>query len=104
VALYHLAKISEGRIHVDNIDCLCVKLHTLCSSMAIILQEPVMFSGTLHFNLDRFNQHQDYTLWDVLCKCLLGPVVEPNKDGLNTRMEMMGSNYSLSMQQLICLA
>jgi len=104
VALYRLAEISEGRIHVDNIDCSCVNLHTLRSSMAIIPQEPVMFSGTLRFNLDPFNQHQDYALWDVLRKCLLGPVVESNKDGLNAKVEMMGSNYSLGTQQLICLA
>jgi len=104
VALYRLAEISEGRIHVDSIDCSCVKLHTLRSSMAIIPQEPVMFSGTLRFNLDPFNQHNDRELWDVLHKCLLGPVVEANKDGLNAKVEMMGSNYSLGTQQLICLA
>jgi len=104
VALYRLAEISEGRIHVDNIDCSCVKLHKLRTSMAIIPQEPVMFSGTLRFNLDPFNQHSDKALWDVLHKCLLGPVVDANKDGLNAKVELMGSNYSLGTQQLICLA
>jgi len=72
--------------------------------MAIIPQEPVMFSGTLRFNLDPFNQHSDKELWDVLHKCLLGPVVDANKDGLNAKVELMGSNYSLGTQQLICLA
>jgi len=104
VALYRLAEISEGRIHVDEIDCSCVNLHKLRSSMAIIPQEPVMFSGTLRFNLDPFNQHSDKALWDVLQKCLLGPVVDANKDGLNAKVELMGSNYSLGTQQLICLA
>jgi len=72
--------------------------------MAIIPQEPVMFSGMLCFNLDPFNQHNDKALWDVLHKCLLGSVVEANKDGLSAKVEMMGSNYSLGTQQLICLA
>jgi ABC-type multidrug transport system fused ATPase/permease subunit len=104
VALYRLAEISEGRIRVDNVDCSMVNLHKLRSSMAIIPQEPVMFSGTLRYNLDPFNQHTDEALWDVLGKCLLGPVVRANKDGLNARVEMMGSNFSLGTQQLICLA
>ncbi|GAX11414.1 hypothetical protein FisN_22Lh092 [Fistulifera solaris] len=104
VALYRLAEISEGRIRVDNVDCSMVNLHKLRSSMAIIPQEPVMFSGTLRYNLDPFNQHTDDALWDVLGKCLLGPVVRANKDGLNARVEMMGSNFSLGTQQLICLA
>ncbi|GAX23747.1 hypothetical protein FisN_12Hh325 [Fistulifera solaris] len=104
VALYRLAEISEGSIHVDNIDCANVNLHKLRSSMAIIPQEPVMFSGTLRYNLDPFNQHTDEALWDVLKKCLLGPVIESNRDGLNTKVELMGSNFSLGTQQLICLA
>jgi len=29
VVLYRLAEISEGRIHIDSIDCSCVKLHAL---------------------------------------------------------------------------
>jgi ATP-binding cassette subfamily C (CFTR/MRP) protein 1 len=104
VALYRLAEISEGRIHVDSIDCSSVNLNKLRTSMAIIPQEPVMFSGTLRSNLDPFNQHSDKALWDVLHKCLLGPVVDANKDGLYAKVEQMGSNYSLGTQQLICLA
>ena len=104
VALYRLAEISEGKILVDNIDCSCVKLNMLRSSMAIIPQEPVMFGGTLRTNLDPFGEHQDEELLNVLYKCLLGSLVEGNKDGLDAKVDPMGSNYSLGTQQLICLA
>ena len=104
VALYRLAEISKGKIFVDNIDCSCVKLNTLRSSMAIIPQEPVMFGGTLRTNLDPFGEHSDKELLDVLYKCLLGSLVDGNKDGLNAKVDPMGANYSLGTQQLICLA
>jgi ABC-type multidrug transport system fused ATPase/permease subunit len=104
VALYRLAEISEGKIEVDSIDCSFVNLNKLRSSMAIIPQEPVMFGGTLRSNLDPFNQHDDEELLDVLYKCLLGPVMEANEDGLDAKVDLMGSNYSLGTQQLICLA
>ncbi len=104
VALYRLAEISEGRIHVDNMDCSRLRLNTLRSRMAIIPQEPVMFSGTLRSNLDPFSERSDEELWDVLQKCLLGSSLKSNPDGLNAKVEQMGSNFSLGTQQLICLA
>jgi ABC-type multidrug transport system fused ATPase/permease subunit len=104
VALYRLAEIAEGKIEVDSIDCSSVNLNKLRSSMAIIPQEPVMFGGTLRTNLDPFNQRTDEELIDVLYKCLLGPVVEANEDGLDAKVELLGANYSLGTQQLICLA
>jgi ATP-binding cassette, subfamily C (CFTR/MRP), member 1 len=104
VALYRLAKIKRGHIEVDGVDCGNIGLHTLRSSMAIIPQEPVMFGGTLRSNLDPFDEHNDEELMDVLNKCLLGPMVKASPDGLFTRVESMGANFSLGTQQLICLA
>ena len=40
----------------------------------------------------------------MLHKCLLAQLVEGNGDGLEAKVEFMGSNYSLGTQQLICLA
>jgi ATP-binding cassette, subfamily C (CFTR/MRP), member 1 len=104
VALYRLAEISRGRIHVDAVDCSTVKLNALRRSMAIIPQEPVMFSGTLRTNLDPFNERSDHELLEVLHKCLLSSMLEANVDGLETKVETLGANFSLGTQQLICLA
>ena len=65
VALYRLAEIKQGKIEVNDIDCSCVNLNKLRSSMAIIPQEPVMFGGTVRSNLDPFNEHSDKELLDV---------------------------------------
>jgi ABC-type multidrug transport system fused ATPase/permease subunit len=104
VALYRLAEISKGTIHVDDIDCSTVKLKKLRRSMAIIPQEPVMFSGTIRSNLDPFDEYGDDELTDVLHKCLLGPMLEHSEEGLETKVDVMGANFSLGTQQLICLA
>ncbi|KAI2499416.1 Abc transporter [Fragilaria crotonensis] len=104
VALYRLAEISAGKIHVDSIDCSRVNLNKLRRSMAIIPQEPVMFGGTLRTNLDPFNEHDDKELLEALHKCLLGAMVDSHEDGLNAEVETMGTNFSLGTQQLICLA
>lgn len=63
-----------------------------------------MFGGTIRTNLDPFNQHSDEKLLDILHKCLLGPVLKASEDGLNTKVESLGANFSLGTQQLICLA
>jgi ABC-type multidrug transport system fused ATPase/permease subunit len=104
VALYRLAELSAGKIEVNSVDCSTVTLNTLRSRMAIIPQEPVMFGGTIRSNLDPFNERTDEELYDVLYKCLLRNILEASEDGLNTKVEILGANFSLGTQQLICLA
>lgn len=104
VALYRLADISAGTIAVDDVDCSKLKLKHLRRSMAIIPQEPVMFSGTIRTNLDPFYEHTDEALMNVLYKCLLGSMFEHSENGLETNVDPMGANFSLGTQQLICLA
>lgn len=31
-----------------------------------VIQDPVLFSGTVRYNLDPFNEYQDDQLWNVL--------------------------------------
>jgi ABC-type multidrug transport system fused ATPase/permease subunit len=102
-ALYRLAEISDGKIHVDSMDCSTVSLKTLRQSMAIIPQEPVMFGGTIRTNVDPFNLHSTEEILDALRKCLLGHLVDTG-DGMDTKVETLGSNFSLGTQQLMCLA
>ncbi|CAH1980241.1 unnamed protein product [Acanthoscelides obtectus] len=57
-ALFRLAHV-EGRILIDNIDTKTIPLKRLRSSISIIPQEPVLFSGTFRRNLDPFDEYKD---------------------------------------------
>lgn len=57
-ALFRLADI-DGQILIDNIDTKTIPLNKLRSSISIIPQEPVLFSGTLRKNLDPFDEYND---------------------------------------------
>jgi ABC-type multidrug transport system fused ATPase/permease subunit len=66
VALFRIEELDSGQILVDDIDISRVPVHFLRSKLAIIPQEPVLFSASLRFNLDPFNESTDEQIWDVL--------------------------------------
>ncbi|KAL4802515.1 P-loop containing nucleoside triphosphate hydrolase protein [Aspergillus unguis] len=66
LALFRFLEAQKGRISIDGLDISHVKLHELRSRLAIIPQDPVLFSGTVRSNLDPFGEHSDKELFDVL--------------------------------------
>lgn len=67
------------------------------------LQDPVLFSGSLRFNLDPFGTHTDSEMWEVLRLVRLAEEVGP-LGGLDARMSEGGENWSVGQRQLLCLA
>ncbi len=104
IALYRLVEASAGTIHIDGVDVSRLSLGALRRRIAIIPQEPVMFSGTFRSNLDPFGLRSDADLVAALEACLLGPTLRGLSKGLDTLVEFAGSNFSLGQQQLVCLA
>uniref|UniRef100_A0ACB8GBZ2 Uncharacterized protein n=1 Tax=Sphaerodactylus townsendi TaxID=933632 RepID=A0ACB8GBZ2_9SAUR len=80
LALFHMVELRAGRILLDNIDSHSVNLKELRSRLAIIPQDPFLFSGTVRENLDPQGQHTDADLYQVLEQCHLRDVI--------TEMEM----------------
>jgi ABC-type multidrug transport system fused ATPase/permease subunit len=66
LALFRMIEAAEGKIVIDDIDISKIGLHDLRSNITIIPQDPVLFSGTLRFNLDPFNKFTDSELWSAL--------------------------------------
>ena len=64
-ALFRLAPI-EGGIFIDGVNTQSIPLGQLRKCISIIPQEPVLFSATLRYNLDPFQEFDDRKLWDVL--------------------------------------
>ncbi|GBP56375.1 Probable multidrug resistance-associated protein lethal(2)03659 [Eumeta japonica] len=98
-SLFRLA-IVEGEILIDDIDTSQLSLQDLRSKISIIPQEPVLFSATLRYNLDPFNNYEDEQLWQALEAVDLKNAVP----ALDFKVSEGGSNFSLGQRQLVCLA
>ena len=101
--LYRLAEPS-GVITIDGVDIQSIGLHDLRSKMSIIPQDPVLFSGSMRYNLDPFDEFSDNALWDVLEQVQLKNAVEQLEGGLAGEVSEGGSNFSVGQKQLVCLA
>lgn len=57
-----------------------------------MFKDPVLFSGTLRFNLDPFNTFTDSQLWNVLEMAHLKNFINSINNGLNYRINEGGEN------------
>jgi ABC-type multidrug transport system fused ATPase/permease subunit len=55
LAMFRLAEADGGKIVIDGVDVSRISLKKLRSSLAIIPQDPVLWSTTIRDNLDPFN-------------------------------------------------
>ncbi|KAF7254110.1 Multidrug resistance-associated protein 7 [Varanus komodoensis] len=103
LALFRMVELSAGRIFLDNTDIHSVGLKQLRSRLAIIPQDPFLFSGTIRENLDPQGQHTDADLHHVLEQCHLQAVIT-EMGGLDCELGERGKNLSVGQRQLVCLA
>jgi len=73
LALFRFLKARKGSIIIDGVDISIIKLHDLRTRLAIIPQDPVLFSGTIRSNLDPFDQFSDFQLKEALKRVHLTP-------------------------------
>lgn len=126
LALFRFLEAEAGKILVDGVDLSAIRLRDIRQRLTIIPQESQLFSGTVRFNLDPFQQFEDDVLWDALERCRLAaprrfsqsmdisrdsPQVD-NQEGertavvtsLNMQVEQGGKNFSAGQKQLLALA
>ncbi|CDQ66482.1 unnamed protein product [Oncorhynchus mykiss] len=75
LALFRMVELNQGQILLDGVDTRQVGLAQLRSKLAIIPQDPFLFSGTVRENLDPCGRHPDPRLLEVLEHCHLSPVI-----------------------------
>ncbi|XP_034472333.1 probable multidrug resistance-associated protein lethal(2)03659 [Drosophila innubila] len=102
-ALFRLS-YNDGSILIDKRDTEELGLHDLRSKISIIPQEPVLFSGTIRYNLDPFEQYADEKLWQALDEVHLKEDIFELPVGLQSTISEGGSNFSVGQRQLLCLA
>uniref|UniRef100_A0A3Q1FN39 ATP-binding cassette, sub-family C (CFTR/MRP), member 9 n=1 Tax=Acanthochromis polyacanthus TaxID=80966 RepID=A0A3Q1FN39_9TELE len=104
LAFFNMVDIFEGKIIIDGIDICKLPLQTLRSRLSIILQDPVLFSGSIRFNLDPEKTCTDDRLWEALEIAQLKNMVKALPGGLDAVVTEGGENFSVGQRQLFCLA
>lgn len=104
VSLMRLRELESGRILLDGVDIRKLGLHQLRSSVAVIPQDPVLFQGTVRYNLDPHSNNTDEELWEALERAHLKPKIQKEDKQLEAVVEKNGDNFSVGERQLLCLA
>ncbi|CAF1052401.1 unnamed protein product [Adineta ricciae] len=94
----------DGTILIDDIDISRITLAQLRSHLSVIPQQPILFSGTLRYNLDPCHLYSDEQCWAVLEDVQLKQFVHEQSNGLEMMINEGGSNLSAGQCQLICIA
>ena len=102
--LLRLVELDAGTISVDGVDIGEIGLADLRSAIAVIPQDPVLFQGTVRYNIDPFNAHSDEDVWRALDRANLKEKVAGEGSQLMMVVEAEGENFSVGEKQLICLA
>ena len=92
-ALYRLADVQEGDVIIDGININDISLQELRSRIAIIPQEPTLFSGTLKRNLDPLNEKTDEEIWSALEMVSLRGAIERKPEQLDAPVSEGGQAW-----------
>lgn len=65
-SFFRFVKPDTGKILIDGVDIGKIGLDSLRRGLAIIPQEPTLFTGTLRSNLDMFNESKDIEIYESL--------------------------------------
>nr|VDD06414.1 unnamed protein product [Brassica oleracea] len=103
-ALFRIVELEKGRILIDECDIGKFGLMDLRKVLGIIPQSPVLFSGTVRFNLDPFGEHNDADLWESLERAHLKDTIRRNPLGLDAEVSEAGENFSVGQRQLLSLS
>eukprot|EP00656_Telonema_subtile_P007441 TRINITY_DN13499_c0_g1_i1.p1 TRINITY_DN13499_c0_g1~~TRINITY_DN13499_c0_g1_i1.p1 ORF type:complete len:1204 (+),score=301.64 TRINITY_DN13499_c0_g1_i1:298-3909(+) len=104
--LFLMNRPLSGSVLIGGTDITTVPLRVLRSAIACIPQEPVIFSGSLRYNLDPFasDNSQEQAMWHVLEQASLAEYVRGQDRGMDMVLEAGGANLSVGQRQLVCLA
>ena len=100
-----LYDVTEGHVLVGDHDVREYDIPTLRKSVSVVLQKNVLFSGTIASNLKWGKE--DATEEEMNKACAIAQateIVKAKKDGLNSKVEQGGANFSGGQKQRLCIA
>ena len=100
-----LYDVTSGAVRVGGVDVRAYDLETLRDAVSVVLQKNVLFSGTVAENLRWGNADaSDEELWAACDAAQATEFLRQLPDGLNTRVERGGVNFSGGQKQRLCIA
>ncbi|XP_021076052.1 multidrug resistance-associated protein 9 isoform X2 [Mus pahari] len=104
MALFRLVEPASGTIIIDGVDICTVGLDDLRTKLTMIPQDPVLFVGTVRYNLDPLGSHTDEMLWHVLERTFMRDTIMKLPEKLQAEVTENGENFSVGERQLLCMA
>ena len=107
-ALMRLIPRLSGEVSIDDTDVECVEAERLRQAVCFVPQNPILFEGSLRFNLDMAGSVPDDVLCAVLSDVMNVNVCSDESGGslwtLEKRIEARGANLSQGERQLVTIA
>ncbi|KAF6038712.1 ABCC5 [Bugula neritina] len=104
LTLFRIMELDCGTITIDGVNISTIGLEDLRSKLSIIPQDPVLFMGTVRYNLDPFNKCTDKMLWSALQSCHIKHTIKSLDGQLDAVVTENGENFSVGERQLLCMA
>lgn len=111
-AIYYLYPFYEGSIKINGYEPAIgqgidkeniISLNDYRSSLSIISQEPILFSGTLRDNLTLDKNISDEEIFEIAKRLGLRKIFVGGKKILDSEIKENGQNFSLGERQLLCM-
>lgn len=127
-AFYRMVHVVSGSILVENVDTAArldtpaldvakpsvvaakaydlsqLSLEEARSFFTIVPQDPVLFSGSIRYNLDRLGAYDDEHIWSILGQVNMAEFIAGLPGALSYALQEGGSNLSAGERQLLCIA
>lgn len=104
ISILRLVEAERGCIKIDDIDIFSIGTFDLRSRISIIPQDPIIFSGTVRFNLDPLQLYTDEEIFLALKSSHLDSYISDLPQGLYTLLDSGSKALSAGQKQLFCLA
>jgi len=104
LSLLRLIEPRSGTVEIDGVDITKLGLEQLRNGVGLIPQDPVLFTGSVRYNIDPFSQCTDEQLWETLGAVNMKDTVARLEKKLEHEVHEGGDNFSVGERQLFCIA
>lgn len=104
ILLQRFYDLNDGQILIDDVDFMNYTKQEVRINIGYVLQEPALFSGSIKSNITLGTDVSDEEVEKVLELIGAEKFVKDYPDGINTKLEYLGSNLSTGEKQLISFA